>query len=136
MLSQEDIMINKIAQGRITFQDGLKWFDELDMRRQRQLNSRLRNYLEQSHADQELIDNAIDLVPLEPTQTCIVLFKTQPFRTATFKIGTLPDNKIRESFVTLMILFKHADTRRRNTLCKDGCEHEWHNLDKLHAAKE
>jgi hypothetical protein len=130
MLSQEDIMINKIAQEKITLEDGLKWFDDLDMRKQRQLNSRLRNYLEQSDADQEFIDNAIDHVPLEPTQTSITLFKTQPFRTAIFKMGTLPDNKIRESFITLMILFKHADTRRRITLCKNGCEHEWHNLDK------
>jgi hypothetical protein len=136
MLSQEDIIINKIAQDRVTLEEGLKWFDDLDMRKQRQINSRLRNYLEYSHADQELIDNAIEYVPLELTQTCIVLFKTQPFRTAIFKIGTLPDNKIRESFIALMVLLKHADTRRRNTLCKHGCKHEWHNLDKHLLAKE
>jgi Family of unknown function (DUF5958) len=130
MLSQEDIIINKIAQDKITLDEGLKWFDELDIRKQRQLNSWLRVYLEQSHPEQELIDKAIEFVPLEPTQTSIAIFKTQPFRTATFKIGSLPDNKIRESFITLMTLFKHADTKRRNTFCKDGCSHEWHNLDR------
>jgi len=135
MLTQEDIIINKIAQDKITLDEGLKWFDDLDMRRQRQLNSRLRNYLEYSRADQELINHAIEFVPLEPTHTSITLFKTQPFATAIFKIGTLPDNKIRESFITLITLFKHADTRRRSTLCKNGCKHEWHHLDGNHLPK-
>lgn len=88
-------------------------------------------FLEQSHPDQHLIDDSLNKVPLKQTTTPIVLFKTHPYKKeAVAKVCELPDNEIEESFVTLVILLKHADKRRRETFCKNGCSHEWHNIDK------
>jgi hypothetical protein len=61
--------------------------------------------------------------------TPIVLFKTLPFKIATAKVCGLPDPELEKSFVTLLTLFKAADTYRRINFCKNECTHEWHKFD-------
>jgi len=61
--------------------------------------------------------------------TPMILLKTQPFKTALLKINALPDNELKKGFITIITLFKFSDTKRREQWCKDGCTHEWHNLD-------
>jgi uncharacterized protein DUF5958 len=129
VLSENDITINKIAQDKITLEEGIAWFDGHGLIDQRDILTWLRIYLEQSHPDRETIDKALKLVPLKQTITPIVIFKTHSFRTATMEVNALPDNELQDAFVTMMILFKYADKKRRMTLCKNGCTHEWHHLD-------
>jgi hypothetical protein len=59
----------------------------------------------------------------------VVLFKTQNFKIAINKIEKLPYSELRKSFITMLSIFKIADTYRRETDCKNGCSHFWHNLD-------
>ena len=128
-LSPEDIVVNQIAQEKISFAEGLIWFDDQNMHRQRKIISGLWTYLERSNAEQEQIDEAVPLIPIEPTHTSIALLKTQPFRAAVQKICSFPDNKTREAFIAMMTLFKYVDTKVRENVCKDNCEHPWHNLE-------
>ena len=128
MLSEKDIIINKFAQDKITLDEVLLWFDNKSSEEQRDILSWTRIYLEQSHPDKVTIDAGLTHVPLKPTMTPIVLLQTQPFKTALLKINSLPDNEIRKGFITIITIFKLADTKRREHWCKDGCTHEWHNL--------
>lgn len=123
-------MINSFAQEKINLELILDWFGNLDLEKQRETISRARLCLDQSHPNKETIEKAIELIPLKPTVTPIVLLKTQEFKIALHKIVLLPENENRKVFVTLISVFKIADTIRRNIWCKDGCNHEWHNLDK------
>ncbi|QLH47739.1 MAG: hypothetical protein HWD58_20295 [Bacteroidota bacterium] len=64
--------------------------------------------------------------------TPIVILETNDFKTALLKICDLPENELEKSIMTLSTLFRYSDTKRRETFCKDGCNHEWHNIDKQH----
>ena len=134
MLRPEEIILNKIAQDKITLKEGLEWFDNLTTEIQREILLLTRTCLEQSitdktNGDKEIIEKGIELIPLKPSMTPIILLRTKPLKTALDKILLLPDNEIQKSFISLVILFKYSDTKRRNTICKDGCNHEWHNLE-------
>ena len=130
MLRPEDIILNKIAQDRLTLEQGLDWFDNLDIQEQRKVLTLTSVYLEQSHPDNETIESSLELVPLKATMTPLVILKTQPFKIGLSKIISLPDIEIRKAFITLVSLFKHSDTKRRSIWCINGCAHDWHNLDK------
>lgn len=130
MLSEEEIIINKVAQDKLTVDEGMHWFKNRDRSEYRSILSWLRLYLEQSHPDQQLIDDCLQKVPLKATMTPIVLFKTQPYKVAAMNVCDLPDDELEKSFITLLTLFKYADTKRRELFCKGSCTHEWHNLDK------
>ena len=129
MLYKDEIMINSFAQEKITFEQLMTWFDGINLEDQRQAISRARLCLDQSHPKREIIDIGIETIPLKPTMTPVVLFKTQGFKIALQKILVLPDNENRKTFITLVSIFKVTDTYRRNVWCKDGCKHEWHNLE-------
>jgi hypothetical protein len=129
MFSEKDIIVNKFAQDKLSFDEVMHWFDTKTSEEQRDILSWTRIYLEQSHPDKTLIDAGLSLVPLKPTMTPIVLLKTQPFKTALLKINALPDNELKKGFITIITLFKLSDTKRREHWCKDGCTHDWHNLD-------
>ena len=40
----------------------------------------------------------------------------------------LTETELRKSFIIMLSIFKIADTYRRETECKNACNHEWHNL--------
>lgn len=129
MLSEGTIVINKFAQNKLTFEDAMHWFDSKSHEEQRDILAWTRIFLEQSHPDKTTIEEGLLLIPLKPTMTPIVLLKTQPFKTALLKINELPDNELKKGFITIITLFKLSDTKRRAIWCKDGCTHEWHNLE-------
>lgn len=124
-------MINSFAQEKISLEQILVWFENLNLEKQKETISRARLCLEQSHPNAEIIEKSIELIPLKKTVTPIVLLKTKEFKIALQKIVLLPENENRKVFITLISVFKIADTFRRNTWCKDGCNHEWHNLNKI-----
>lgn len=128
MLNPEEIIINAFVQNQQPFEKVLYWFDSLDIKKQREIVFLTNFYLQQSHPSNELIEKAIELIPLKPTVTPIVLLKTQNLKIALQKIITLPDNEMRKAFISLITLFKITYTYRRTTWCKEGCHHEWHNL--------
>jgi hypothetical protein len=124
-------MINSFAQDRINLEHIIVWFEDLNLEKQSETISRARLCLDQSHPNKETIEKAIELIPLKPTVTPMVLLKTKPFKIALQKMILLPANENKKIFITLISVFKIADTIRRNIWCKDGCNHEWHNLDKV-----
>ncbi|MCL9807629.1 DUF5958 family protein [Flavobacterium amniphilum] len=128
MLDSEEILIYRFAQNKENLEHILIWFDLLDIEKQRKIVFLINFYLQQSHPSQELIEKAIPLIPLKPTVTPIALLKSKGFSIALQKITSLPDNEMRKAFISLIMLFKISDTHRRSIWCKDGCNHEWHNL--------
>ncbi|QLH47453.1 MAG: hypothetical protein HWD58_18615 [Bacteroidota bacterium] len=120
------------AQDKIELEIILKAFNEMTNEEKRSELSWLRVYIEQSHPTKETINNAISNMPIKKTMTPIVILETNDFKTALLKICDLPENELEKSIMTLSTLFRYSDTKRRETFCKDGCNHEWHNIDKQH----
>jgi hypothetical protein len=128
-MTENELIINKISQDKICFDDGLSWFVNLDLSNQKEIILKLITFIQQSHPDKESIDLGLELAPIKKTMTPVVLLKTQDhFNVALNKIIDLPDSEIQKSFITLISVFKVADKRRREIWCKNGCSHEWHNL--------
>ncbi len=128
MLSEEAIIINKIAQNKMSIDKGIKWFERGNIDFQKSIVFITKFYLEQSNPNQILINESIQFIPLNQKCKPVSIFKTMTFKNATLAVNDLPDQELKNSFITLITLFKHTDTHRRNTLCKQGCDHEWHNL--------
>jgi hypothetical protein len=128
-MTEIELNINKFAQNKLTDSEILDWFDQFDLTGQKEIRDKLIMFAQQAHPTDELISTAIKTAPIKETMTSVVLFKTQTFKKATNKIVDLPDSELRKSFIIMLSIFKTADTYRRETECKNGCSHEWHNLD-------
>jgi hypothetical protein len=128
-MTEIELNINKFAQNKLTDSEILDWFDQFDLTGQKEIRDKLIMFAQQAHPTDELISTAIKTAPIKETMTSVVLFKTQTFKIATNKIVDLPDSELRKSFIIMLSIFKTADTYRRETECKNGCSHEWHNLD-------
>ena len=131
MLRPIDILINSFAQEKLDLDKLVYWFDSLTIEKQRETINWTRNFLEQSHPDQETIKAGIEQIPLKPTMTPIVILKTKSLKIALNKIVDLPDTEMKKAFISLVSLFKISDKKRREYLCEGKCGHDWHNLDKL-----
>jgi hypothetical protein len=123
-----EININKYAQNRLTDSEIMDWFDQFDMQKKKEIQMKLITFMKQAHPSNDMITKAIQTAPIKNTMTPVILFKTQSFKIAINKIRILPDSEIRKSFIIMLSIFKIADTYRRETDCKNGCGHEWHNI--------
>tara|TARA_R110000772_G_scaffold20466_2_gene56696 strand:- start:19919 stop:20305 length:387 start_codon:yes stop_codon:yes gene_type:complete len=125
-MNEQEIIINQIAQNLISIEDGISWYDSLSDSDKKYVLSKTIFFIEQSHPNDELINKSINNIPLKPTMTPIVLLKTYSLNIAMGKILKLPEYEYRKSFISLITIFKNSDSHRRDNICKDRCEHYWH----------
>ncbi|WP_428232040.1 DUF5958 family protein [Flavobacterium sp.] len=133
-MSQQEAIINKIAQDKIDFDPGIQLLLENPEYNFKSIFTALINYIfnaipEKTHYNTQTYQNAINTIPLRPTYTPIVLLKRFPTRIAFYKLAELPENENKKILTSLLWIFKVTDTERRNTECKNGCGHFWHELE-------
>lgn len=123
-------IINKIAQDKLDFKIGLQQLLKYDFQ---ELFVTLNNYIINAIPDKtdyntDAYQNALATIPLKPTYTPIVILKTYPTKIALSKLPLLPKNENIKTITALLWIFKITDTKRRNTECKNGCGHSWHEI--------
>lgn len=128
-----DNLINKIAQDKIDFKIGLQLLLENDYDF-KNLFTTLHNYIFNSIPDKTDYNTvtyqiAINSIPLKSTYTPIIILKTFSPKIAFQKLSLLPENENIKVITALLWIFKITDTERRNTECKNGCGHFWHELE-------
>lgn len=133
-MSVKEEIINKIAQDKIDFNLGIESLLEDPEYDFKSLFTTLTNYIfnaipEKTNYNTETYQNAIRTIPLKPTYTPIVLLTRFPTRIAFYKLAELPENENRKIITSLIWIFKITDTERRNTECKNGCGHFWHEME-------
>ena len=133
MLTQEDFYINRFAQEKIELKDVLEWFDSKTEIDQKMTINHVGECIKQAIPDkvdwnQNEINQSIQSIPLKQSFTPIILLKTKPLKIALEKIYNLPNEENQRSMIALISIFKHMDQIRRNTECKNGCNHEWHRI--------
>ena len=131
-MNPKEEIINKIAQDKLDFDLGLQLLFE-EKNNFKELFTTLKNYIfnsipNKTDYNSEAYQTAIDTIPLKPTYTPIVILKTFPTKIAFNKLASLPQNENEKTVTALLWIFKITDTERRNTECKNGCGHFWHNL--------
>lgn len=125
-------IINKIAQDKIDFNIGLQLlldnynYDEIFKTLQVYILNSIPN---KTDYNSNTYQKAIDTIPLKPTYTPIIILRNFPTKIAFNKFHSLPENENKKVIISLLWIFKVTDTERRNTECKNGCGHFWHELD-------
>lgn len=127
-----ELQLNRIAQGLVPEDSGLRWFGGLIAAERVAVLKDLAYITHQSHPKLEEVPSAIVRSGLKSTFTpCVMLQNADRPTSALSRIASLPEPEHAKSFRLLLALFSIADARRRETQCKDGCIHEWHNLGAL-----
>lgn len=126
-------LINKIAQNKIDFTLGLQLLLENDYNFE-ELFKTLHLYIfnsipNKTDYNSEAYQTAINSIPLKSTFTPIVILNSFPTKIAFQKLASLPENENKKVVTALLWIFKITDTERRNTECKNGCGHFWHQIE-------
>ncbi len=127
-MSENELLINKLAQGMIAIEYGVMLFSRASELEKVELMKALDLCIFQSHPNQRDIENGITLSGLKPTYSPCVIVTKKPFNEARAKLKALNGIDLERAFLLLLSIFSAADRRRRETVCKNGCSHEWHNL--------
>jgi hypothetical protein len=129
MLTPTELRLNQISQGLISEADGNAWYESLQSDERALTLQVLARICAQSHPRAGEVPAAIARAGLKATFTPCVLARRDPRpERSFFQITALPPEEQVKSFRLLLALFSIADQRRRETQCRDGCTHEWHNL--------
>ncbi|OXA77050.1 hypothetical protein SAMN05444397_104327 [Flavobacterium aquidurense] len=123
-------IINKVAQDKLDFNVGLQQLLQYDFE---SLFVTLSNYIinsipNKTDYNSEAYQNALATIPLKPTYTPLIILKTYPTKIAFNKLPLLPKSENDKIIISLLWIFKITDTERRNTECKNGCGHFWHEI--------
>jgi hypothetical protein len=129
-MSPSILQLNQIAQGLISWTEGVSWFNGLPSLARSAVLRELAAIAKQSHPKADEVEQAIQLAGLKPTFTpCVLVTKAAPAPEQAFhKVISLPEDEWEKSFRLLVGLLAIADARRRSTHCAEGCSHEWHHL--------
>lgn len=133
-MSQKELIINKVAQDKIDFNLGVQLLLEDPEYDFELLFTTLKNYIfnaipEKTHYNTETYQNTLNTIPLKSTYTPIVILKIFPTKIAFYKLAELHENENIKVVTSLLWIFKVTDTQRKNTECKNGCGHFWHEFE-------
>lgn len=121
--------LNSIAQGLIPLAAGEAWFEALPIEEQLSVLTVLAYFTSQSHPLASDVERAIAHAQLKPTFTpCVMVLKASKPEAGCQRLIDLPTDEWIKSFRLMVALLGIADQRRRETLCRAGCTHPWHNL--------
>ncbi|WP_433931902.1 DUF5958 family protein [Sorangium cellulosum] len=129
MNNYEDLL-NQLAQGLVTKEEGHRWFSGLAEGEQRDVLGKLWFFAAQAGARESDVDVAIARAQLKPSFTPCALLRNGRLKIQAAKVLGLPLAEHEKSFRLLSALFQVADERRRKEECKDGCSHWWHTKDR------
>src|ERR1035437_7416252 len=122
MLTDSELLLNRVAQGHITEAEGLLWFESLSPEEQLQALHLLSKVCGQSHPRPQEVPLASKRAGLKATFTpCVLASLSEQPAQAFPQIVALPFNEQTKAFRVLLALFCIADDRRRKTRCVGGC---------------
>jgi len=126
MNAENFILLNQYAQGVRKIEDGKDWFSNLSSDEQLLILRELSNLILQAGASINDVNEAIQKSRLKATFTPCVLLQKGSLKIQLSKVLALPFSEYAKVFSLFISLLSIADTRRRNTKCKNGCSHWWH----------
>ncbi|MEV0194542.1 DUF5958 family protein [Kitasatospora purpeofusca] len=118
-------VVNEVAQGLRKLEDGTAWFSLLSPAERRAALQEVAGYAMQAHLTAADGNAGVARSGVKPTANASVMIRMDPPR---YGFATLPAEEHINAFRVLVAAFSVADTRRRQTHCKGGCGHSWHNL--------
>jgi hypothetical protein len=129
-LSEATVIVNELAQGLRSMDEGMAWFSKRTEEENRALLRELSVLVLQAGATSDDAVLSISEAGIRPTDTPAVLIARGQLREQLAKIGNLPAQEFVKSFRLLVALLGMADGRRRGRGYDrgSGCSHWWHHL--------
>ncbi len=121
-------IVNEIAQGLRTLDDGVAWFTGLSLAHRQEVLRDVAGYAMQAHITAAGGRAGVTQSGVKPTANPSVMICMDPPR---YGFARLPADEHVTAFRVLVSVFTVADTRRRQTYCNGTCGHTWHNLPAL-----
>ncbi|MYW46257.1 DUF5958 family protein [Streptomyces sp. SID161] len=118
-------IVNEIAQGLRSLEDGVAWFSGLVPARRQAVLLQVTGYAMQAHITAADGRAGVARSGVKPTANPSVMICMDPPR---YGFAGLPSAEHVTAFRVLVAVFAVADARRRETYCKGVCGHAWHNL--------
>ncbi|MQY10233.1 hypothetical protein SRB5_03400 [Streptomyces sp. RB5] len=120
-----ELVVNEVAQGLRSLDDGVAWFSGLAPEQRREALQEVAGYAMQAHITAADGRAGVARAAVKPTVNPAVMICMDPPR---YGFANLPAAEHVRAFRVLVSVFTVADTRRRETYCKGTCTHSWHNL--------
>ncbi|WP_406084478.1 DUF5958 family protein [Streptomyces virginiae] len=127
-LKASERIINEVAQGLLSWEEGVSWFSSLGQVEQKAVLHEVVRHSMQAHATAEDGREGVLRSGVKPTANPAVLIVREPLLQQMGKIINLPEAEYVKAFRVLLSTFAVADTRRRELECRGSCSHAWHNL--------
>nr|WSW49673.1 DUF5958 family protein [Streptomyces sp. NBC_01001] len=118
--SQTELVVNEIAQELRTLDDGVAWFSGLSPAGQREVLQQVSGYAMQAHITAADGRAGVARSGVKPTANPSVMICMDPPR---YGFSDFPADENVKAFRVLVSVFAVADTRRRQTHCKNACGH-------------
>ncbi|MFJ9343760.1 DUF5958 family protein [Streptomyces sp. NPDC101733] len=118
-------VVNEIAQGLRTLDEGTAWFSVLSLTGRRTVLREAGGYVMQAHITAADGRAGVARSGVKPTANPAVMICMDPPR---WGFANLPADEHVKAFRVLVSVFAVADARRRETYCKGKCGHAWHHL--------
>ncbi|MCX4970784.1 DUF5958 family protein [Streptomyces sp. NBC_00654] len=118
-------VVNEVAQGHRTLDDGTSWFAALFPAGRQVVLQEVVGYAMQAHITSADGHAGVARSGVKPTANPAVMICMDPPR---YGFVALPADEHVKAFRVLVSVFSVADTRRRQTYCRGTCGHAWHNL--------
>ncbi|MFC5664566.1 DUF5958 family protein [Kitasatospora misakiensis] len=118
-------VVNEVAQGLRTLENGTAWFSLLSQVERKAVLQEVAGYAMQAHITAADGRAGVARSGVKSTANASVMICMDPPR---YGFAVLPAEEHVNAFRVLVSAFSVADTRRRQTYCKGICGHGWHNL--------
>ncbi|OQD56247.1 hypothetical protein BM536_008055 [Streptomyces phaeoluteigriseus] len=122
---ETDHVVNEVAQGLRTLDDGAAWFSDLSPAGRQEVLREVAGYALQAHITAADGRAGVARSGVKPTANPSVMICMDPPRSG---FAGLPADEHEKAFRVLVSVFAVADTRRRQKYCRGTCGHAWHNL--------
>lgn len=127
MMSIEDqIFINKLAQGRVEMSSGLDWFSSLDEESRHLCLQEIGVMILNASPRKDEIENACRLSGLKPTTNAVRSLLENEITVGLHRLTQLGGRSSRDGFLLSILLLGVSDRRRKDSAPLDLVNHWWH----------
>lgn len=125
-----DYYANAFAQDKVSLEEIINFY-EIFIKNDDvcEILNRIAFLMMQSAPQPLIVNDCIESLPrfLKKSSAASIL-KNNDINNAIRKILNLPMNEYKKSFMVMLYVFKACDMWRRENICKNNCNHEWHNI--------
>lgn len=122
-MNAEQVLLNQIASGVVSFQRGLAWFKRKPLAEQKDVLQNL--YIMSVEAGGEFNEQAFTDIEKELGREKTAVGRCIR-RRELWKIPLLPAQHYEDAFEILLSFFRNADVIRKEHRCRGQCSHWWH----------